>query len=159
MTTNTKRIALLFSLLAAAACSSGPQTGTTSVPGRGAVAVEVDPNPIRATPVSGSTYEFPFDLIIRETGGRPVNVTRVSTTVHGPGGFVVARETYDAERIRALGFRTEVPANGELRYHFAPRKEVPDDRLFGGVSAQLMVEATDDASSPTSASTTVTVTR
>lgn len=154
-----RRAALVFLFAALAACSSGPQTGTTSVPGRGAIAVEVDPNPIRATPVSGNMYEFPFDVIVRETGGHPVTVTSVSATVRGPGGFVVAREDYDAARMGALGYRTHVPANGELRYHFAPRKEVPDERLFGSVSAQLTVEATDEGETATSASTTVTITR
>ena len=157
--TTTNRIALVLTVILIAACGGGPPTGTTSVPGRGAIAVQVDPNPIRARLVSGNTYELLFDVIVRETGGRPVNVTRVSATVHGPGGFVVGRESYDADRIRALGFRTEIGANGELRYHFAPRKEVPDERLFGGVSAQLLVEATDDGGTPTSASIVVTVTR
>lgn len=154
-----KRIALLLSMTILAACGGGPQSDTTSVPGRGALAVRVDPNPIRATPVSGSMYDFPFEVIVRETGGRAVTVTNVTATVHGPGGFTVAREAYDAARIRSLGYNTTIPANGEVRYRFAPRKEVPDERLFGGVSAQLTVEGTDDSGAPTSASTTVTVTR
>jgi len=158
MTTNTKRTALFLSLLIAAACGTGSST-TRSVPGHAAISVQVDPNPIRATPVSGDTYEFPFDVIVRETGGHPVNVTRITVTVNGPGGFEVARESYDADRIRAQGFRTDIPANGELRYHFAPRKEVPDERLFGGVSARLTVDATDDSGAPASASTNVTITR
>ncbi|MGZ5432425.1 MAG: hypothetical protein ACXW31_02585 [Thermoanaerobaculia bacterium] len=157
--TTTRRIALFFSVIAVAACGGGPQSGVTSVPGRGAIAVQVDPNPIRATRVSGETYDFPFEVIVRETGGRPVNVTRVSATVLGPGGLTFARETYDADRIRSLGYSTAVGPNGELRYRFAPRKEVPDERLFGGVSAQLTVDAADDTGTPTSASTVVTVTR
>jgi hypothetical protein len=157
--TTMRRITLLCSLIVLAACSSGPQSDTTSVPGRGALAVEVVPNPIRATLVSGTTYDFPFEVILRETGGRPVTVTSVTATVHALGGFAVAREEYDADRIRSLGYGTTVPANGELRYRFAPRKEVPDERLFGGVSAQLTVEGADDGRTPASASTTVTVTR
>lgn len=157
--TTTRRIALFLSVITLAACGGGPQTGVTSMPGQGAIAVRIDPNPIRARSVSGNTYDFPFDVIVRETGGRPVTITQVSATVHAPGGLVVARERYDADRIRALGFSTSLGANAELRYHFAPRKDVPDERLFGGVSAQLTVDATDDASSPTSASTVVTVTR
>ncbi len=159
MTANTKRTALLFSLVIAAACGTGSSPTTSSVPGHGAIAVQVDPNPIRAAPVSGNTYEFPFDVIVRETGGHSVNVTRISVTVNALGGFEVARESYDADRIRALGFRTDVPANGELRYHFAPRKEVPDERAFGGVSARLTVDAVDDSGTPATASTSVTITR
>ena len=157
--TTFKRFALGFSIVALAACGSGPQSGVHSVPGQGAIAVQVDPNPIRATHVSGDTYDFPFEVIVRETGGRPVNVTRVSATVKGMGGLTFANESWDAERIRSMGYSTSLGANGELRYRFAPRKEVPDERLFGGVSAQLTVEAVDDGGSPTSASTVVTVTR
>ncbi|HET8775788.1 MAG TPA: hypothetical protein VFP80_18465 [Thermoanaerobaculia bacterium] len=157
--TATRRIALLGALIVLAACASGPQSGTTSVPGRGALAVEIVPNPIRATLVSGTTYDFPFEVVLRETGGRPVTVTNVTATVQLPGGFPVAREAYDAERIRSLGYGTTVPANGVLRYRFAPRKEVPDERLFGGVSAQLRVEGADDGGTPASASTVVTITR
>ena len=146
-------------VLAAACSSSGPQSGGSSVPGHGALAIQVEPNPIVATRVSGDKYDFPFDVIVRETGGRPVDITRVTATVFGPGGMTVGRDTWDADRIRALGFNTTLPANGELRYHFSPRREVPDDRLFGGVSAELKVEGTDDTGSATSATTVVTVRR
>jgi hypothetical protein len=156
----TRRIAFALALVALAACSSsGPGTDTTSVPGRGALAVTVVPNPIVARLVSGTTYDFAFEVIVRETGGRPVTVSNVTALVQLPGGFTVARESYDANQIRALGYPTTVPANGELRYRFAPRKEVPDERLFGGVSAKLTVEGSDDSGAPVSTSTTVTVTR
>jgi hypothetical protein len=71
----------------------------------------------------------------------------------------VANESYDAARIASLGYPTTLSANGELRYAFRPRKEVTDDRLFGGVTADLRVDAVDDTGTPTSATTTVGVTR
>ncbi|HEX8170427.1 MAG TPA: hypothetical protein VF824_07805 [Thermoanaerobaculia bacterium] len=156
-----KRNALVLSLFALvlAACGGGPRSGTTSVPGHGAIAIAVLPNPIVAQNASGNTYTFPFDVSVRETGGHPVEITRVSATVYGPGGISFGNETYDAEKIRSMGYSTSIAANGELRYHFAPRREVPDERLFGGVSAELRVEATDDTGATTSASTRVTVTR
>lgn len=152
------RLVLSLTMAALVACGGGAPP-VRSVPGQGAIAVQVDPNPIRATHISGNTYDFPFEVIVRETGGRPVNVTRVNATVKGFGGMTFANETWDAERIRAMGYSTSVAANGELRYRFAPRKDVPDERLFGGVTAQLTVEAVDDGASATSASTAVTVTR
>lgn len=153
-----KRLIPLLLLLAA--CSSGsPQSGSTSVPGQGAIAVSVEPNPIRATQVSGNTYDFPFQVVIRETGGRPLNVTRVSVNVTALGGISVHRESWDADRIRAMGQSTAIGARSEVRYRFAPRKEVPDERLFGGVNAELTVDAVDDTGAQTSATTTVTVTR
>jgi hypothetical protein len=154
-----KRIAFSLFLVVLAACSSGAHSGVSSVPGHGAVALDVTPNPIVAQRVSGDTYDFPFDIVVRETGGHPVNVTRVSATVFAAGGISVGREEWDADRIRAAGYSTTIAANGELRYHFAPRKQVSDDRIFGTLSAELRVEAVDDSGTPTSASTRVTVTR
>ena len=153
-----KQLALPLALLLAMACG-GSGSRVISVPGKGAITVQIDPNPIRATLVSGETYAFPFEVIVRETGGRPVNVSRVSANVTAFGGISVGRESWDEARIRSMGYSTSIGANGELRYRFAPRKAVPDDRLFGGVSAVLTVEATDDTGNPATASTTVTVTR
>lgn len=155
-----KRLALLLSLaLLAAACGSGPRAGVSSVPGQGAITITIDPNPIRATRVSGNTYDFRFEVVIRETGGRRVEISRVSADVLFAGGLRLANESYDAARIRSLGFNTTVPANGELRYRFSQRHDVPDERLFSGVSAELRVEGRDDTGTATTASTTVTVTR
>ncbi|MBV8515879.1 MAG: hypothetical protein JO197_00625 [Acidobacteria bacterium] len=153
-----KRNALFLCVLLLAACSGG-HSGVTAVPGHGAVAVQVVPNPIVASLVSGSTYTFPFDVVVRETGGRPIHVTRVSATVFAPGGLTLGRESWDASQIQGMGFNTQLGANGEARYHFAPRKDVPDERLFGGVSAELRVEAVDDSGTATNASTVVTITR
>jgi hypothetical protein len=150
-------VPLLFGL---AFCST-PHSGSTnaSLPGHGAIRLEIIPNPIVAKHVAGNTYEFPFDAVVRETGGRGVTVTRVSIDVYAPGGIRVWSDSWDAEKIKSNGFPTSLPGNGELRYHFAPRKSVPDDRIFGNISAQLRVDAYDDTNTPTSATTTVTVTR
>jgi hypothetical protein len=58
-----------------------------------------------------------------------------------------------------MGYSTSVPANGELHYHFAPRKNVQDDRLFGGVYGDVRADATDDTGTATSATVRITVTR
>ncbi|HET7710574.1 MAG TPA: hypothetical protein VFL80_01455 [Thermoanaerobaculia bacterium] len=155
-----KRLATLSLILMTVSCAGGGGgSPSTPQPGRGAIAIQVVPNPIMAQRVSGDTYDFPFEVIVRETGGRPVTVTRVSAEVTALGGLPVASETYDAARIASLGYSTNIPANGELRYRFNPRKSVPDDRLFSAVSAELRVDAVDDNGAPTSARTTVTVRR
>ena len=154
-----KTLAISFTMLIALAACQGPQSGVTSVPGHGAIAIQVVPNPIMATKVSGNTYDFPFEVVVRETGGRPANVQRVSATVFLTGGLTLAEESWDAAQIRALGYNTSIGAHSETRYQFKPRKEVPDDRLFSGVSAQLKVEAVDDTGTATSATTVVTVRR
>ncbi len=154
-----KKLALSLALLLVFAGCGGSNTGVTSVPGHGAIAIEVIPNPIVATQVSGNMYDFPFEVVVRETGGRPVTVQRVTATVLLGGGLQLARETWDADAIRAMGYNTSLGAHSETRFKFAPRKEVPDDRLFGGVSAELKVDATDDTGTATSATTSVTVRR
>jgi hypothetical protein len=155
-----KRIAIALSLLLiCAACNQGPQSQVTSVPGKGAISVTVQPNPIVATRVSGDTYDLPFDVIVRETGGRPVTVTGVTATVFGPGNITVGRESWDADRIRSMGYNLSLNPHGELRYRFTPRREVTDDRIFGALKAELRVEAVDDTGTATSASTEVTVRR
>lgn len=154
-----KELALSFTLLIAFGCASSRPPDHTPAPGQGAVSIEVIPNPIVATQVTGNTYDFPFEVVIRETGGRPVTVQRVTAIVLLGGGLELARESWDGDRIRSMGYNATLGANSETRYKFAPRKEVPDDRLFGGVSAQLRVEATDDTGTATNATTSVTVRR
>lgn len=154
-----KNLAISLTLLAALAACQSPQSGVTSVPGHGAVAIEVIPNPIVAKQVSGNTYDFPFEVVVRETGGRETTVQRVTANVFLSGGLSLARESWDADRIRSLGYNTTLGPHSEVRYRFTPRKDVPDDRLFGGVSAELKVEATDDTGAATEATTIVTVRR
>jgi hypothetical protein len=146
-------------LLAIAGCTGGGTDGVTSVPGHGAISIQVVPNPIVATQVSGDTYDFPFEVVVRETGGLNVDIQRISINVTGPLGLNLHEESWDAARIRQMGYEPSLSANSEQRFRFAPRKEVPDDRLFGSVAAELRVDATDASGSPTSATTTVTVRR
>ena len=145
---------LLFLL---AACASS-QPGTRAVPGHGAISVEIVPNPVVARRVSGETYDLPFEVVVRETGGRPVEITEVSATATIPGGLTFDLESWDAARIQSMGYKTTVPANGTLRYRFTPRRDVPE-AVFGGVTARLLVEGRDDTGTETSATTTVSVTR
>jgi hypothetical protein len=155
-------VAFAVTALLVCACSTGRPgpTQTSSTPGHGAIALSVVPNPVVAKKVSGDTYDFPFDVVVRETGGHPITISRVTADIYAPiGGIKVGSESYDAAKIRSLGYSTSVPANGELRYHFAPRKSVQDDRLFSGVYGDVRADATDDTGTPTSATVRITVTR
>ena len=156
-----KPLVLLLSALTLVTACATPRAGSrsNSQPGHGAVSMQIVPNPIVATRVSGSTYDFPFDVVVRETGGHPLSVQRIVLDVYALGGIKVASESYDAPRIASLGYPTSIGAGAELRYHLAPRKDVSDDRLFSSVTGQVRIEATDDTGAPTNATTTVTVTR
>lgn len=153
-----RKLVLPLLFLLAACGSSQPDHGTQSVPGHGAISVEIVPNPVVARRISGDTYEVPFEVVVRETGGSRVEITQVSATAALPGGLSFDIESWDAARIRSMGYQTTVPANGELRYRFTPRQEVPE-AVFGGVTAKLLVEGRDASGTATSATTTVSVTR
>jgi len=154
-----KRLLLLPLVVVVASCASSSAPQKVSLPGHGAISIRIVPNPIVAAHISGDRYRFPFDVVVHETGGRAVSITRIRADVRALGGIRVASESYDAAKIRSLGYSTTVPANGELRYHFEPEKSVPDERLFGGVTADLTVDAVDDTVTAASAGTSVTVTR
>jgi len=157
-----KRLAAIAVFLLLTLSCATPQAGTSrtsSAPGHGALSLAVNPNPIVAHNVSGTTYDFPFDVIVRETAGHPVTISGVTATVYAPGGIRLGSESYDAARIQSLGYSTAVPAGGELRYHFAPRKNVTDDRVFGSIYAEVRVDGTDETGTSTSATTTVSITR
>lgn len=151
----------VFLLVLAAACAAtqAPSLKTATMPGHGTISITISPNPIRAEKFSGDQYDFPFEVVLRETGGHPVTIHRVSADVKALGTISVANESYDQARIAALGYPTLIPPNGELRYRFNPRKSVPDDRLFGNVAADVTVDGVDDIGTPTQARTRVTVQR
>lgn len=153
---------VVVSLLTFACGSSGGGDGASSpatVPGRANLVINVVPNPIQARHVSGDTYDFPFTITLRETNGVAVQIDRVSMDVLALGAVSVYRETYDRGEIAQRGYPTSLAGGQELRYSFTPRKEVADDRLFGGVSAELVAEGTDSNGNQVRATTSVTVTR
>jgi hypothetical protein len=154
-----KRLAIIAAVLLSLACAThhAGTTKSTSTPGHGAIKLTITPNPVIATNVGGSTFEFPFDAAIKETGGHPVTINRVTANVFAAGGIPVATETYEAAQIQALGFATTLQSKGEIHYHFAPRKEVSDDRLFSSVYGDIRVEGTDDNGARTSTTTTITL--
>jgi hypothetical protein len=152
-----KSIAILALAVLPLACAT-PRAGTTkTTSGRGAIKLTVTPNPVVASNVGGNTYEFPFDVVVKETGGHPVTVERVTANVFTAGGIPVATESYDAAKIQSLGFATAIQSKGEIHYHFAPRKDIADERLFSSVYGDIRVEGIDDNGSRTTTTTTITL--
>jgi hypothetical protein len=154
-----RRLALIALLAVPIACATH-QPGTTKskrTRGHGEIELTVTPNPVLANNTGGSGYEFPFDVVVKETGGHPVTIDRVTANVYAGGGISVASESYDAPKIQSLGFATSIPAKGELHYHFDPRKDIADPNLFSSVYGDVRVEAIDDNGSRASSTATITV--
>ncbi len=167
-----RRILFLLPLLAAlaAACadrtprapstvpSNAPVTKGTSEPRRaGALEIRVDPNPIIAVALDASTYEFPFTVSIRETGGSAVTVNRVGIDVFSVAGLRLYSSELGPAEIERRGYLRTLAANGEVRYPWRPKAQVPDERLFATTWGELWVEATDAAGAPVSTRARVTV--
>src|SRR6185295_14184041 len=107
-----KRLLVVPLVLFAAYCASSSGPASVSQPGHGAITIQIVPNPIVAQKMSGDMYRFPFDVVIRETGGHAVTITRVSADVRAIAGIKVASESYDAAKINSLGFSTTVGPRG-----------------------------------------------
>ena len=149
--------ASLFVLLVAG-CSGNNDTPTA--PGRGALALTVNPNPILAKKVAGTsgTYDFPFEIVLRETGGQTVTVTALRVDVKTLGVRVLTK-TYDATYLRDQNYSPVIPAGGTVRYAFAPREDAPDSIFSTNVEADLQVEGVDDKGNAVRQTKTVSVTR
>jgi len=156
-----KRLALIALVCLPLACASQrPGTNkSTATPGRGAIKLTVTPNPVVGTNAGGSSYDFPFDVEVKETGGHPVTIDKVTASVYAGGGIPVATESYDAAKIKSLGFATSIQSKGVIRYHFNPRKDVTDDHLFSSIYGDVRVEGLDDNGARVSSMTTITVTK
>lgn len=159
----SSRLLSVVLALSLAACSSGggdrPSTIPETVPGRGVLEISVEPNPILATDRQGDTYSFPFTVRIRETGGVEVHIDEVRMDVVALGAINVYSERFGREEIIRRGYPTTIGAGSEIRYSFNPRKEVPDERIFGGVAAELTATGRDANGNQVRATTRVTVQR
>lgn len=156
------RSLFVFLTLSLAACSSGGGDRPSPMPetrGRGVLEISVEPNPILATDRQGDTYSFPFTVRIRETGGVTVQIDEVRMDVVALGAINVYSERFGRDEIVRRGYPTTIEAGSEIRYSFNPRKEVPDERIFGGVAAELTATGRDANGNQVRAATRVTVQR
>lgn len=145
-------------LVSLAGCSGENDTPTS--PGRGAITVNVTPNPIVARRVAGmsGTYDFPFEVALTETGGRTVTLTALHVDVKALGVRVITK-TYDASYLRGHDYSPVIPANSTVRYSFNPREEAPDAVFSSTVEADVRIEGVDDRGNPVRQTKTVSVRR
>lgn len=154
-----KTISAAALILLLVSCGSSGGGGATLPGSTPALSIVVAPNPIVAHQVSGNTYDFPFQISLRNSSRAALNIERVSINVMAVGGISIYSQSYGPEDIQKNGYPTTIPAGQELSYQFNPRKEVPDPRLFGGVSATLTATGRDPQGVEATASTEVTVTK
>lgn len=150
-------------LLFLASCVQPPAPAPASIPApadaRGALEVRVEPNPVLAIPVGESTYEFPFAISVRETGGARVEIARVGIDVLAVGGLKVYSSELTAAEIERRGYPRHLEPFGVVRYAMRPRQQVPDERLFGSVWGELWAEGIDAGGRRVETRTRVTIRR
>ncbi|HVR44021.1 MAG TPA: hypothetical protein VMS56_11335 [Thermoanaerobaculia bacterium] len=132
---------LLGAALLAAGCSGAlPESPAISV--RGRVALEIHPEPIVARRLGADDWQFPFEVVLRETGGVDVEIEAIRVEVR-VGGFPLTRQIFDSEEVRRRGYPTIIEGGGVLQLAFAPVRRVADLRLLAFARAEITIEAVD----------------
>src|SRR5438132_285451 len=86
--------------LCAIACAT-PNVGTENV--HGAIAIEVVPNPVIAKWLGQRVFEFPYTIVLRETAGRGVKISKVATEFHTAGGVRLPADSFDLAQLTMAG--------------------------------------------------------
>jgi len=120
----------------------------------------VNPNPILAMPVAGmsGTYDFPFEVVLTETGGQTVTITALHIDIKALG-IPVSSKTYDAAYLQARNESPIIPASSVVRYNFDIREDTPDAAFSSNVTADIRVEGVDDRANPVRQTVTVSIRR
>lgn len=145
----------LLPVLLAACSGDTPVSRQVAEPGHGAVKIAVEPNPIVAKPLGNDLVGLPFDVVVSETGGLPVDVERLVLNVR-VAGVTAYSLTYTAAQLRAAGQTTSIGASSSVRYAFHPKTRA-SDTLMGAATGEVTVVALDETSTPTIAATGVSV--
>jgi hypothetical protein len=145
-------------IIATAGCSGESDTPTS--PGRGSLRMSVTPNPVVAKKVAGSdnTYDFPFEVMLTETGGRAVTVTALHVEVKALGVPVFSK-SYDASYLQGQNYNPVIAANSTVRYNFTPRSDAPDAVFSSNVNADIQIEGRDDRGNAVRETETVSIRR
>ncbi len=133
------RVALALLLVG---CHLGPQERV--VPLRGHLVLEVEPNPIVATPLGGDLYELKFDIIMREQGGAGVRIENFTVDAIAFRTVTVQSQTFPGTYITERGYPARVEAGKYLRFSFVKRWHLPTTFLRSGASARVTTRTVDD---------------
>lgn len=145
----------LAAILLLAGCA-GMAPESVSVPARGVVELEIQPNPVRARRVADQTWTFPFEVVLREVGGVDIEIEEIRATVT-IAGIAVLTQVVDPAEAERRGYDMSIDAGGVLHAGFSPTRRVPDARLLEMARAELTVLAVDRYGRRSQASRTVRV--
>lgn len=143
----------ILALVLITACGAVAPERVAPVAG-GALLLDIIPNPIVAYPLGGDLFEFPFDVAMREVGGRDIEIDAIRVEIKLKGLPIFA-QTFDETELTRRGYPAIVPAGGLVQYRFSPRREVPGELLFDQVSARITISGLDQNGRRSEASTTV----
>ncbi|MDQ6802377.1 MAG: hypothetical protein M3041_16280 [Acidobacteriota bacterium] len=124
-----------------AACSVIPKESVAPVQGR--LELEVEPNPIVATPLGGNWYELHFDIIMRETGGVDVRIEDFTVDALALKAIPVRSQTFPAKFITDRGYPSAIRAGKYLRFGFTRRWPLPTELLLTGAAARITARTID----------------
>ena len=142
---------MLLVVLLLASCASRPQ-----VAARGAISLEIDPDPIIAIQTGVDEWLFPFEVEIRETGGVDVTIDTVVIRVH-LNSVRIYQETLRSDDLQRLGYPRHLAAGRLFRYQFDPSRTIPDPGLISRIEAELDVRGRDSGGRSVSASRSVSL--
>jgi hypothetical protein len=134
-------LSLHISVLILAACSVIPKESVA--PLRGRLELEVEPNPIVATPVGGNWYELNFDIIMREAGGVDVRIEDFTVDALALKTIPVRTQTFPAKFITDRGYPDAIRAGKYLRFAFTRRWPLPTELLLTGAAARITARTID----------------
>ena len=128
-------------VLFAAGCAAIPKENV--VPIRGRLELEVEPNPIIATPLGGNMYDLRFDIIMREAGGVDVRIEDFTVDALALKAISVRSQTFPAKFITDRGYPDAIRAGKFLRFGFTRRWPLPTELLMTGAAARITARTID----------------
>ncbi len=115
----------------------------SAAPLRGRLELEVDPNPIVATPLGDNWYELNFDIIMREAGGVDVRIEDFTVDALVFKALPVHSQTFPATFITDRGYPSSIRAGKYLRFKFTRRWPLPSELLLTGAGARVTARTVD----------------
>lgn len=126
-------------------------------PVQGRLEADILPNPVVAVSAGDRSWRFPFEVVLRESGGVDIEIEAIRIRV-SVAGVPLTSQLWDAQEIRRRGYRTSVPAGGLLQYAFAPVRTISNPLLIEAARGEVEIEIVDLRGNRSSTIVPITVT-